>query len=149
MLIEEKFTVNAPAKKTWDFIINPELIGPCVPGLEKIDVLDENTYETVVKVKVGFIKVKMKTKTVITEKDPPRHMKTVSDGKDALKAGEVHQDMTVDIKEISDNVSEISYSANIRITGKLATFGEKIMRSTTKKLSDQFIKNLKAKLEEQ
>lgn len=148
MIIEEKFTVKAPAQKVWDFIINPELIGPCVPGLEKIDVLDENTYDTVVKVKVGFIKVKMKTKTVITEKDPPHHMKTVSDGKDALKAGEVHQEMTVDISEVSENTCELSYKADVRITGKLATFGEKIMRSTTKKLSEQFIKNLKQKLEE-
>ena len=119
-----------------------------MPGLEKIDVLDENTYESVVKIKVGFIKVKMKTKTVITEKDVPRHMKTVSDGQDALKAGEVHQEMTVDIKEISDSECELSYSANVRITGKLATFGEKIMRSTTKKLSAQFVKNLREKLEE-
>ena len=148
MIIEEKFTVNAPAQKVWDFIINPELIGPCVPGLEKIDVIDENTYDTVVKVKVGFIKVKMNTRTVITEKDPPHHMKTVSDGRDALKAGEVHQEMTVDLKEVSDNTTEISYKADVRITGKLATFGEKIMRSTTKKLSEQFIKNLKQKLEE-
>jgi carbon monoxide dehydrogenase subunit G len=148
MLLEEKFIVKAPAQKIWDFIINPELIGPCVPGLEKIDVLDENTYESVVKIKVGFIKVKMKTKTVITEKDVPRHMKTVSDGQDALKAGEVHQEMTVDIKEISDSECELSYSANVRITGKLATFGEKIMRSTTKKLSAQFVKNLREKLEE-
>lgn len=149
MLIEERFEVNAPAQKIWNFVISPELIGPCIPGLEKIDVLDKNTYETIVKVKVGFIKLKMKTKTVITEQDPPHHMKTVSDGKDALKAGDVHQEMTVDIKEKPDNVCEISYSANVRVTGKLATFGEKIMRSTTKKLSEQFIKNLKAKLEEQ
>ena len=141
MLLEEKFTVKAPAQKVWDFIINPELIGPCVPGLEKIDVLDENTYESVVKIKVGFIKVKMKTK------DVPSHMKTVSDGQDALKAGEVHQEMTVDINEISDSECELSYSANVRITGKLATFGEKIMRSTTKKLSAQFVKNLREKLE--
>ena len=147
MLLEEKFTVKAPAQKVWDFIINPELIGPCVPGLEKIDVLDENTYESVVKIKVGFIKVKMKTKTVITEKDVPSHMKTVSDGHDALKAGEVHQEMTVDINEISGSECELSYSANVRITGKLATFGEKIMRSTTKKLSAQFVKNLREKLE--
>jgi len=148
MIIEEKFTVKAPAQKVWDFIINPELIGPCVPGLEKIDILDENTYETIVKVKVGFIKVKMKTKTVITEQEPPHHMKTVSEGKDALKAGEVYQEMTVDIREIDENTSELSYKADVRITGKLATFGEKIMRSTTKKLSAQFINNLKQKLEE-
>ena len=148
MLIEEKFTVKAPAQKVWDFVINPELIGPCIPGLEKIDILDENTYETVVKVKVGFIKVKMNTKTIIIEKNPPYHMKTVSDGRDTLKAGEVHQEMTVNIKELSDSTCEISYSANVRVTGKLATFGEKIMRSTTKKLSDQFIKNLRSKLEE-
>ncbi|NIQ37281.1 MAG: hypothetical protein GTN81_01625 [Proteobacteria bacterium] len=148
MLIEQRFCVNAPIQKVWDFILDPEKIGPCIPGCENVEVLRDNVYESSVKVKVGLISLTMKSKTTITETDPPRHLRSVTEGQDALKAGTFHQESVVDLAEISPNEVEVSYSANTRVVGKLATFGEKIMRATAKKLGEQFAKNIQARLEE-
>lgn len=147
MLVEEKFRVKAPIQKVWEFMLDPEKIGPCVPGCEKIEVVGENVYESSVKVKVGLISLTMKSKTTVTEADPPRHLKSVTEGRDALKAGTFHQESMVDLTEISENKVEVSYSANTRVVGKLATFGEKIMRVTAKKLGEQFARNIQARLE--
>ncbi len=149
MLVEQKFRVKAPIQKVWDFILDPEKIGPCIPGCEKVEVVGGNVYESSVKVKVGLISLKIRSKTTVTETDPPRHLKSVTEGQDALKAGTFHQESVLDLTEISSNEVEVSYSANTRVVGKLATFGEKIMRATAKKLGDQFSKNIQARLEEQ
>lgn len=148
MLVEEKFRVKAPIQKVWQFMLDPEKIAPCIPGCEKIEVVGDNVYESSVKVKVGLISLTMKSKTTITEVDPPRHLKSVTEGQDALKAGTFHQESVVDLTEISQNEVEVFYSANTRVVGKLATFGEKIMRVTSKKLGEQFAKNIQAALEE-
>jgi carbon monoxide dehydrogenase subunit G len=147
MRIEEKFRVKAPIQSVWDFMVNPEKVGPCLPGCEKVDVVGENVYESSVKVKVGFISLTMNSKTTITEADPPRHLKSVSEGQDALKAGTFHQESVIDLTEISENEVEIHYSANTRVVGKLATFGEKMMRATAKKLGEEFARNIKTQLE--
>ncbi|MBW2056449.1 MAG: carbon monoxide dehydrogenase subunit G [Deltaproteobacteria bacterium] len=144
MLVEERFRVKAPIQEVWDFLVDPEKIGPCVPGCEKIEVVGENVYESSVKVKVGVISLTMKSRTTLTEVDPPRHLKSVTEGRDALKAGTLYQESVVDLSEVSENEVEISYSANTRVVGKLATFGEKVMRATAKKLGEEFARNIQA-----
>ena len=55
MLIEETFAVRAPIEKVWDFLMDPDASGPCVPGCEKVEVLDDKTYRVRVKTKISFI----------------------------------------------------------------------------------------------
>jgi carbon monoxide dehydrogenase subunit G len=148
MLVEEKFRVRAPIERVWQFMLDPEKVGPCVPGCEKIEVVGDKVYESSVKVKVGLIALTMKSRTTITEADPPHHIKSVTEGQDALKAGTFHQESVVNLAEISESEVEVFYSANTRVVGKLATFGEKIMRVTAKKLGEQFARNIQARLEE-
>jgi carbon monoxide dehydrogenase subunit G len=139
MLVEEKFRVRAPIERVWQFMLDPEKVGPCVPGCEKIEVVGDKVYESSVKVKVGLIALTMKSRTTI---------KSVTEGQDALKAGTFHQESVVNLAEISESEVEVFYSANTRVVGKLATFGEKIMRVTAKKLGEQFARNIQARLEE-
>ena len=56
--------------------------------------------------------------------------------------------MQMDLTEISEKEVEVFYSANTRVVGRLATFGERVMRATAKKLGEQFAQNIRAKLEE-
>ncbi|NIM96673.1 MAG: carbon monoxide dehydrogenase, partial [candidate division Zixibacteria bacterium] len=44
MRVEERFRVKAPIERVWEFMLDPERIGPCIPGYEKIEVLGENVY---------------------------------------------------------------------------------------------------------
>ena len=147
MRVEEKFRVKASIDRVWQFLLDPERIGPCIPGCENVEVVGENVYESKVKVKVGFISLTIKSTTTITEVDPPRHLRSVTEGQDALKAGTIHQETVVDLTEISEKEVEVLYSANTRVVGKLATFGEKIMRGKAKSLGEQFAKNIQASLE--
>ncbi|RLA95523.1 MAG: carbon monoxide dehydrogenase, partial [Deltaproteobacteria bacterium] len=66
MILEGKFTLKAPIQKVWDSLLEPETLLACVPGAEKIEKLDERTYDCVIKQKVGPISVKFKFKTVLT-----------------------------------------------------------------------------------
>ena len=146
MLMEGKFTLKAPIQEVWDFLLKPETLASCIPGAEKMEAIDDKTYESVVKQKVGPISVKFKFTTKITEIDPPRHLKAVGQGADIAKAGTFSQETTVDLTEISKNEVEVSYSSNVSLVGRLATFGERIMRAKAKSVGEEFTRNLQEKL---
>ena len=74
----------------------------CAPGTEKIERLDEKTYDCVVKQKVGSISVKFKFKSVLTK-------------------------------------------VGASIVGKLAMFGDRIMRARAKKLQAELTSVLDGK----
>jgi carbon monoxide dehydrogenase subunit G len=146
MLMEGKFTLKAPIQEVWDFLLKPETLASCIPGAEEMKAIDDKTYESVVKQKVGPISVKLKFTTTITEMDPPRHLKAVGRGADVTKAGTFSQETIVDLTEISKDEVEVSYSSNVSLVGRLATFGERIMRAKAKSVGEEFTKNLQEKL---
>ena len=146
MIIEGKVTVKAPIQKLWDTMLNPETLRACVPGAEKIELLDEKTYDCIVKQKVGPISVRFKFKTVLTKVESPTHVEMEGEGEDIGKAGRFVQKTTIDLKEREGGEVEISYRSDANIVGKLAMFGDRIMRAKAKKVEQEFTEALQEKL---
>lgn len=149
MQYDDKFTVNATTDTVWSFITDPNKLGPCVPGIEDVQQIDDRSYDVVVKAQVGPIAARFKFKVVITEMDEPRHMKAVSQGADVglSRGGTFNQEITVDLKELTPTEIEITYSTIVNIIGKFATFGERVMRAKAREVGNNFSKNLKEKIE--
>ncbi len=146
MLIEGKLTLKAPIQQVWDLLLNPETLASCVPGCEKMEAIDEKTYDSIVGAKVGSISAKFKFITKLTEVDPPRHLKAVGRGEDISKAGTFTQETIINLTEISKDEVQVSYRMNVSIVGKLATFGDRIMRAKAKQVQEEFTQALKKRL---
>ena len=146
MLIEGKFTLKAPIQKVWNSLLDPVTLASCIPGTEKMEVIDDKTYESIVRQKVGPISVKLKFTTTLTEVEPPRYIKAVGRGADITKAGTFTQETKVNLTEVSNDEVEVLYSSNVSLVGRLATFGERIMRAKAKSVGEEFTKNLQEKL---
>jgi carbon monoxide dehydrogenase subunit G len=146
MLMEGKFTIKAPIQKLWDTLLDPETLLSCIPGAEKIERIDEKTFDCVVKQKVGPISVKFKFKSVLSKVEPPTHIEVDGEGEDIGKVGHFVQKSVVDLRETPGGEVEVSYRTDATIVGKLAMFGDRIMRAKAKKVEEEFTKALQEKL---
>ena len=146
MILEGKFTLKAPIQMLWDTLLDPETLRSCIPGAEKIERLDEKTYDCVIKQKVGPIAVRFKFKNILSKLDPPNHVEMEGEGEDIGKAGRFTQKTSIDLKENEGGEVEISYKCNANIVGKLAMFGDRILKTKAKKLEAEFTSALKEKL---
>jgi len=149
MKIEGKFAMKAPIQKVWDFLLAPGTLASCIPGAEKMEPVDDKTWEGIVKQRVGPISVKLQFTQTFDEVDPPKHLKAVGRGSAVGGAGTFSQETIVDIKETGGGEVEVAYSSNVSMVGRLATFGERIMRAKVNKVGEEFINNLKQKLEKE
>ena len=84
----------------------------------------------------------------LTEITPPTYVKAVGRGEALGKLGTFGIDLTVHLAEQAAGSCEIDYKADVSMVGKLATFGERIMRAKVKSVGDEFTKNLEKKLKE-
>jgi carbon monoxide dehydrogenase subunit G len=146
MMMEGRFILKAPIQKVWDTLLEPETLLSCIPGAEKIERVDERTYDCVIKQKVGPISVKFKFKSTITKSEPPRHMEVEGEGEDIGKAGHFMQKSVVELREISEKEVEVAYKTDAMIVGKLAMFGDRIMRAKAKKVEEEFTMALQERL---
>jgi uncharacterized protein len=146
MIIEGSFTVDAPIDKLFDFMLKPESIMTCVPGTESVRVIDDTSYECIVKQKVGIITAKLKFVNRMTKIEKPTHIEIEGEGEDVTKLGHFKNKTSVDLKEVSPGTVEVTYKSDVSIVGKLAMFGDRIMRAKAKDTEKEFTKNLKEKL---
>jgi carbon monoxide dehydrogenase subunit G len=150
MLIEGKFTLSeAPIQDVWDFLLKPETLAACIPGAQEIKAIDDRTYDCVVKQRVGPIGVTLKFRVALTELKAPTYLKASGQGADVMKAGTFTLEMEINLTEAGNNQVEISYKVNVSLVGRIATFGERIMRAKTKSVGDEMTANLQAKLKSQ
>ena len=147
MIIEEKFSVKAPIQKLWDSLLDPEIVGPCIPGCEKVEPINDKTYESIIKAKVGFIAVRFKVRTVIEEIIPHQLIRTVGEGNELRNLGFFKQKTRINFNALSEDETELTYQSEVSIVGKLATFGDRILKAKAKEVGKEFADAVKKRLE--
>jgi len=147
MLIEEKFTVKAPREKVWAFLMNPNASGPCVPGCEKIEVLDDKTYRVTVKVKIAFVSLAFNMMVKISEMNPPSHLETLATGEESGMASNIKAKNVLDLISLSEFETEVSYRSEVSLFGKLGTMGQSVVKGKAKQLAREFAEAVRHRLE--
>ena len=147
MLIEEKFLVKSPVQIIWDSLLDPEIVGLCIPGCEKVEPVNDTEYDSIIKAKVGFMAVRFKVKTVIEEMVLHKLIRTVGEGKETRNLGQFKQKTSINFNVLSEAETEISYQSDVSIVGKLATFGDRILKAKAKEVGKEFADAVKQKLE--
>lgn len=146
MLIEETFSVDTPIDKLFNFFLDAESVGACVPGCESVELVGENEYDSIIKAKVGTISAKFKVRTTIAETIPFTFIRTVGNGKELRNLGHFNQKTQITLKELSENETQVSYQAEVSIVGRLGTFGDRIMKSKAKTMGMEFAESVRLKL---
>ncbi|MBI2876440.1 MAG: hypothetical protein HYY20_06125 [Candidatus Tectomicrobia bacterium] len=147
MLIEESFTVKKEIEGVWAFLRDIERASRCIPGCDGIEILDGRTFYVTVRAKVSYIPVTFRVKTVVEEETPPTRLSSTSKGEEKSKAGYLSQKNTLELRALSANETEICYRSEVSITGRLATFGQRVIQAKSRELAEEFAQNLKAQLE--
>jgi carbon monoxide dehydrogenase subunit G len=75
---EVTFAVNASAEELWRFIRDFESLCSCIPGVERINRVDDRTVELTVKEKVGVVPLIVDLTAHIETEDPPRSLHAVA-----------------------------------------------------------------------
>ena len=147
MLIEERFTVKSPVDKLWDSLLDPAIIGSCIPGCEKVEPVNDKAYDSIIKAKVGFITVRFKVRTVIEEMILHQLIRTVGEGSEMRNLGFFRQKTRINFNALSEDETELSYQSEVSIVGKLATFGDRILKAKAREVGKEFGDAVKKRLE--
>jgi len=143
MLIAETFDVNVPAQRLFDLLLDPNVLGAWIPGCEQVKKISENEYESIIKTKVGIIATKFRVKSIITDIIPPTMIRTKGEGRELRGLGHFKQKTEIVLRELSEAKTEVSYRSDVSIVGRLATFGERVMRAKAKELGKEFAEAIK------
>lgn len=148
MHIRQEFEVNAPQQKVWDFLMDAMKVGECMPGVEKVEPLGDNTYGVVVSVKVGPIKPHFKGEVQITDVFPPDRMLVRLDWKDSVTGSKVGAPAEINLSTTPTGAVAIAVEGKITVLGILGKYGQPIAERKAAEITKEFAERVRAELED-
>lgn len=148
MIIEDRFILEAPIKSVWDFFLDIERLSGCVPGVERIEQINETTYEGDLKAKVGPISATFSGVAEIVEQRPPDYIKASIKAKDKRTASMIKGGFDSTLTALSETETEVAYKIDVAIRGKMGQFGQTVIVDTAKAISKIFVANVRREVEQ-
>jgi carbon monoxide dehydrogenase subunit G len=129
-----------PAKQqaVWDALNSPDVLKKCLPGCESVELVSPDLFKVTITAAIGPLKAKFNGTLNVTEAKAPDSCILIFEGQGGA-VGFGKGSSTVTLKTV-ENGTELTYSAQAHVGGKLAQIGSRLIDSVAKKMSDDFFK---------
>jgi len=146
--IEERFEVQAPVERVWQYLIDPKRVVECLPGAELLEQKDDQTFLGAIKVKVGPLSMSYKGQAKFTEINEQTHqVRMVGDAREVTGSGSTKVSMLSTVVPLASGGSEVSVNADVELVGKIVQFGRGMIEEVSRQMFKQFSSCVKQHLE--
>jgi uncharacterized protein len=145
MRFEGTVEIAAPRDKVWAFVIDPNQVGQCGPGVETIEVIDDTHFKAAAKVGVGFINARFVVNMEFAELTAPDAATIKAHGQAPGSAVDATARMR--LSDDANGGTVMDWEADVDIAGTLASVGARLIEGTANKMIGQTFDCMKTKLE--
>jgi uncharacterized protein len=146
MDIEKSVLLEATAEQIWTLLLDPQIMGECVPGMKSIEVISDTEYLAEMHVKFSFLSARFKLRTEVVAQNRPHYLRSQGSGEDSAVASSLKQVSEIFLSEQGDGTTELRMKVKAQVLGRLGTFGLSAMKTKADRLWDEFAINLQARL---
>jgi carbon monoxide dehydrogenase subunit G len=145
MKIDNEFTVSVPIDQAWEVLTDLAGIAPCLPGAQ-LTGSEGDTYTGKIKIKVGPVTTEYAGTASFSEKDDTTYRAVIdAKGRDPRGAGNASATITASLRPDGER-TVVSVDTDLKISGKIAQFGNSMIAEVSEKLLGQFVDCLEGKL---
>ena len=146
MDIEKILTIAAPPARVWELLLDPQVMGACIPGMQSVEVVSPTEYKALIAVKIAFISAKFRLKTTILEQRAPIYLRCEGTGEDASVASSLKQHSEMFLAEQADGSTELRVKVRVDVLGRLGSFGLGVMKTKADRMWSEFGENLSKRI---
>lgn len=148
MQLKGDVTIRAPRKRVWDFMTDPEQIGQCAPGVEKIEMIEPlKRYRGIVSIGFGAVKARFSGEVEILELDEPNRAKLKAHGSATGSVADAVSEMY--LSDGPDGSTLVHWTADVNVAGQLASLAARLMVPVSQKLSGLFYDEVRKRIEKE
>jgi carbon monoxide dehydrogenase subunit G len=145
MHFEGSVDIAAPRDRVWAYVTDPNQVGQCGPGVEKIEVVDATHFKATAKVGVGFISARFNVDMEFAELNAPDDAHIKAHGQAPGSAVDATASMRLSAGAAGG--TRMDWTADVNISGTLASVGARMIEGTANKMIGQTFDCMKQALE--
>lgn len=135
MAITGEYRIAAPRERVWAALNDPQVLQACIPGCEQLERLSDTDIEARIAAALGPVRATFATRIQLSDIKPPESYTISGEGKAAAGFGKGSAAVTL---SEDGGATVLRYSAELRLGGKLAQVGSRLLEGATRQLADQF-----------
>lgn len=145
MEIKGKYVIASTREIVWEALNDPEVLRECIPGCESFTRKGDNEFDASVMARIGPVKARFRTTVRLENVRQPEGYTIVGSSKGG-NAGFARGNADV-VLALVESGTELSYAAELKVGGKLAQVGSRLVAGATKKTADEFFGSLSTRLD--
>jgi carbon monoxide dehydrogenase subunit G len=146
MLVEGNVSINAPREKVWGFLISPDFVTGCAPGINSVEVIvPDKQFKAIATIGFGSAKVVFEADVEWLEMYENRFAKMKAHGKTPGSGVDLVSEMR--LTNHDQMTTSLDWKADIIVVGQLASTAARLMSGVTRNLTSSFFSCMKGKIE--
>ena len=143
MEVTQTKVLGYPREAVWDYLMDFNVLAQTLPGVEKLEPIDEETCELTVKVLVPSITGTYAGAVKVVEKEPIDSYRLRGEAKGRL--GWVKGDAYFQLTEVTDG-TEVTSTMNFQTGGVMSGVGQRFMQAIAKSMIREFFSSFEKQL---
>jgi hypothetical protein len=139
MKLAGEYVFDAPRDSVWRALLDPVVLASVLPGCEKLELVGENEYEGILKIKVGPVQGDFKGKVKLEDLQAPSSYTMQVDGRGG--PGFVKATANVRLEDRGAQTA-MSYDSDAQVGGRIASVGQRLLDSSAKAIIKQSLQGL-------
>lgn len=141
-----ELNVNASRETVFDQLQDASRFVSLIEGVHDLQEIDPTHYAAVFETKVAYLRFKFKVTVEVVRLERPNLIEAKIEGSPLGVVGRLSATSVTTLSEVADG-TQVSYSVDAAITGKLGSIGQPVLRSKAKEMEKLFARNLSAVFE--
>jgi len=147
MTFSQTCTIPVGRERLWDFLMDIPRVTACLPGVEKVEGLDQDTYRGLFKVRVGPISLTLEGKVTIEERRREAWQAALrGDAADRRLGGGIRARARMTLAPSGDSATTLTVDTDLTILGKIGEFGQPVIKKKADALLQEFAANIRRAL---
>ena len=140
MKIKGSHTLESGKEEVWKMLVDPEVLASITPGVSELERIEGNQFYAISDVKIGPVKGTFKGNLSLENIVENEKMTVKVDQKSNM--GNAVASINLTLNEIQDGTTEIQYEGKAKLSGRLASMGQRILGGVINTLSKEFFLEL-------
>lgn len=148
MEFDDQFSVASDPSETWEFLLDPEGLGSCIPNCQDVTVIDETHYTATIGVEVASISATFDTDVEIVERDREEFLRVELNGDAEGSSSHLGASGDVNLSPRNDGGTDLDYAVEMNVSGRMMNVGSRLVKRVAKRQVNKTINNIQDELGE-
>lgn len=146
MKVKGKHVLQADVATIWPMLQDEEVLARISPGVSKVEKLGDDQFRAISEISIGPVRGSFEGDLSLMDKVLHETMTLTLTQKS--KIGNAEAKIVMNLNQLSEDETEVNYSGTAKVSGRLATMGQRILGGVISTLSKQVFKELEKVIEE-